>query len=53
VGPVIKRVILEKMNSLAPTTINETAKKGIEVLIVLVGQYNELHVLKKVKFRID
>ena len=53
VGPVIKRVILEKMNSLAPTTINETAKKGIEVLIVLVGQDNELHVLKKVKFRID
>jgi len=28
VGPAIKRVILEKMNSLAPTTINETAKKG-------------------------
>jgi hypothetical protein len=53
VGPAIKRVILEKMNSLAATTINETAKKGIEVLIVLVGQDNELHVLKKVKFRID
>jgi len=53
VGPAVKRVILEKMNSLAATTINETAKKGIEVLIVLVGQDNELHVLKKVKFRID